>query len=82
MEKPKQPITESKISAASKPEKLYKIDQPEIFKIVESAWARPVGKVILFALGGLTVFCAVGPLFKVGAYTVNSYKDFRDACKR
>ncbi len=64
---------------ATKPDKTNKEKQGDGLKEI---WDNPLGKIGIVALSivGLTFF--VGGMFKVGAYTMGAYKDFRDANRR
>ena len=45
-------------------------------------WNNPVGKVSVIVVASLGLVLAVGGIFKAGAFTLNAYKDFRDANRR
>ena len=45
-------------------------------------WNNPVGKASVIAVAFLGIVLAVGGIFKAGAFTLNAYKDFRDANRR
>ncbi len=45
-------------------------------------WDNHFGKAGITALSILGIALFIGGLFKVGEFTMNSYKDFRDAIRR
>lgn len=45
-------------------------------------WATTPGKVVIVASASLVALGFAGIAFKVFAYTMNNYKDFRDAWRR
>lgn len=55
---------------------------PEIIKIAQATWENAGGKIILCCLMVLAALFLISPALKLGARTVHSYKDFRDACNR
>lgn len=63
----------------AKPDNTERERQDELLKRV---WEKPIGKIGIVAVSivGTTLF--VGALFKVGAFTMGAYKDFRDANRR
>lgn len=50
--------------------------------IANNIWDNKLGKTIVILSGGLVALGLLGIGFKVSAFTMNCYKDFRAASKR
>ncbi len=59
-----------------------KTSKKESKTTLEALWNTPLGKVGLAAAGLLGFMMFMAAAFKVGAFTMNAYKDFRDANRR
>jgi hypothetical protein len=49
---------------------------------IQKLYETPMGKVLIIATGLVAIIGITGLGLNLGAYTVNAYKNFRDARKR
>lgn len=63
----------------TKPDKANKEKHNERLKEI---WGNPLGEIGITVVSIVAIILFLGGMFKVGAFTMGAYKDFRDAHQR